>query len=94
MAGPRKPGQKLHITGYCSADQLRLGPVSMAVAADDKPLPVVECKTVGRFDFDLPLPSELSGKPEMVITVEAGRTITPPAEGREIGLAFGVFEVQ
>jgi hypothetical protein len=94
MAGPRKPGQKLHITGYCSADQIRLGPVSIAVTADDKPLPVVACQTVGRFDFDLPLPSELSGKREMVITVEAGRTITPPAEGREIGLAFGVFEVR
>jgi hypothetical protein len=34
------------------------------------------------------------GRPEMLVTVEVSRFIVPAEDPRELGLAFGVFEVR
>jgi len=40
------------------------------------------------------LPAAVVGRPEMQVGVEVSRTFVPPGDLRELGLAFGVFEVR
>jgi hypothetical protein len=40
------------------------------------------------------LPDTVVGKPEMQVTLEAGLAFRPAAGPRELGLAFGVFELR
>jgi hypothetical protein len=46
------------------------------------------------FELAFPLPDSAVGKTELSITVEVARTFRPASDPRELGLAFGVFEVR
>jgi len=48
----------------------------------------------GAFEVAFPLPPVLEGKASIQVTVEVSRTLRPEADPRELGLAFGSFEVR
>jgi hypothetical protein len=94
MAGPAAAGEKLYLRAYYPADQLRNGPVSVAVTVDGLPLAPMPIPAGGSFELAFPLPAAVLGKPEMAVTVEVSRTFRAGADIRDLGLAFGEFEVK
>jgi hypothetical protein len=95
LGGPKTTSQRLYLSGYCPAGQLEKGPLPLNVQVDGKALPPVRIQPgTERFDFSFELPAGLVGKPSVEVAVEVGRTFKPPGEERELGLAFGVFEIR
>ena len=95
MPGPRAAGQKLYVTALCPALQLAKGPLRMTVTVDGIRLPPVWfTKGDAESTFDFALPPETTGKSEIEITVEVSRTVRAGADVRDLGLAFGVFEIK
>ena len=95
LGGPKSSGQRLYISGYCPPGQFEKGALPLTVQVNSKPLATVRIEPgTERFDFDFALPAELVGKDSVEVTVEVGRTFTPPGEDRELGLVFGVFEIR
>ena len=94
LPGPQGASERLYIRGYAPAMQLLEGPVrlSLNIAGHALP-PVVLTELESEFAFDFVLPPELVGRPEVEVTIEADRTFTPPGEQRELGAAFGIFEI-
>jgi hypothetical protein len=86
-------GQKLYLTGQWPDEQLRNGPLPIAVAVDGSPLRPANIHD-SVFDLAFALPDSLVGKPEMQISVEVGRTFRPASDPRDLGVVFGVFEVK
>ena len=95
IGGPASKDEKLYLRGFCPEIETKQGPLDVRVAVDGAKLPPVQIAP-GQilFDFDFPLPAELVGKPRIEVSVEAGRTIRLPGDGRDLSLAFGVFEVR
>jgi len=93
IAGPKEPGAKLYLRGNCPDDQLAKGPVSLTVTVQGTVLPPQPIRESG-FELAFALPASATGKPALSIAVEVSRTFTPPSDPRELGLAFGVFEVR
>lgn len=95
IGGPTAPGQKLYLHGYCAPEQLREGPVLVTVSVDGSALPSTSIPAGDNtFDLSFPLPAATLGKPEMKVEVEVSRTFRPPSDARDLGLAFGAFEVR
>jgi hypothetical protein len=95
MSGPRKPGQELHVTGFCPAAVLAKGPLTLTVSADGNKLGSATLKKPDQpFAFRFPLPGELVGKYAVEFTVGVNRTITPAADPRPLGLIFGTFTIK
>jgi hypothetical protein len=95
LGGPTRAGQRLYLSGFCPKAQLEKGPLPLAVQVDGKALtPVLIQPATGQFEFDFELPDELVGKESVEVTVEAGRTFTPPGDTRSLGVVFGVFEIR
>jgi hypothetical protein len=95
LGGPKTSAQRLYVSGFCPEGQLEKGPLPLSLSVDGKALPGVAIQPgTARFDFDFALPSGLAGKESVEVTVEVGRTFTPPGEDRELGLVFGVFEIR
>jgi len=84
IAGPRAPGQRLYLAGRC------LRPVRVSVAIDGAGFPAVEV-TPGEFQLSFAAPP---GRERMEVAVEVDRTFRMPPDRRDLGLAFGVFEVR
>lgn len=95
MPGPRSASQKLYVTGICPAAQLKAGPLEMTLTVDGLRLAPVEF-TKGNVEttFAFALPAETTGKSEIDITVEVSRTVHVGADRRNLGVAFGRFEVK
>ena len=94
MAGPTAAGQKLYLRGYLPPDQLRAGPVNVAVTANGSALAPAALSAGGNFELAFPLPDALVGQPALQFTVEVSRTFRAGADIRDLGLAFGEFEVK
>jgi hypothetical protein len=95
MPGPRAAGQKLYVTALCPALQLAKGPLRMTVTVDGIRLaPAWFTKGDTESTFDFALPAETTGKSEIEITVEVSRTVRSGTDVRDLGLAFGVFEIK
>lgn len=95
LAGPRSATERLHVSGYCPAAHLLAGPLEMTVAVEGGVLstvPITRGDALFRFDF--PLPAHWVGRPALEIEIQVNRTFRPPAGDRELGLAFGVFEIR
>jgi hypothetical protein len=93
IAGPKKAGAKLWLRGNCPAEHLAAGRLTVSVAVAGKALgeqAIVE----SAFEVGFDLPAELVGAAEMPVEVRVSRTFRPPADPRELGLAFGTFEVR
>ena len=95
MPGPRTARQRLYVTAICPAAQIRNGPLAMTVTVDGVRLPPAQfTKGNAESTFDFPLPPEAAGKSEIDITVEVSRTVRVGADLRDLGLAFGRFEIK
>jgi hypothetical protein len=95
MPGPRTAGQKLYLTAICQPAQVEKGPLGMTVTVDGVRLaPVQFTKGSVETTFALGLPGEVVGKRDIEITVEVSRTAKVGADTRELGLAFGRFEIR
>jgi hypothetical protein len=95
LRGPESANRKLHLRGNCADEQLSAGPLTVTVTVDGMKLPdAIIHPGEASFDLELPLPAELAGKPEVHIALEVSRTIRPPGDGRELGLAFGTIEIR
>jgi hypothetical protein len=93
LGGPRTSAQTLHLTGYCPAEQVRSGPLTMLVSADGKPMKPALLRA-GPFDVSFPLSPELIGKKEIEVNIRVDRTFRPPHDLRDLGLSFGVVEIR
>ena len=95
MAAPASPGRKLYLHGYCTPEQLQAGPLALTVAVDGTAFPAaaIPCGGPG-FELSFPLPDAVVGHPEMHVSLEVTRTFRPPSDPRDLGLAFGTFEIR
>jgi hypothetical protein len=93
IGGPTRPGEHLYLHGYVSAEQLHAGPVDVTATVDGVSLPAGRV-TGTEFELNLPLPDSIVGKPVVPVTLEVNRTIRPPGDGRELGMAFGEISVK
>ncbi|MGH9720906.1 MAG: hypothetical protein ACRD8O_11890 [Bryobacteraceae bacterium] len=92
IGGPRSTSERLYILGYSSAQQLAHGSVELRVKLDGKALPAANIQPgTESFNFDFAIPPELVGRPVIEIEVSVDRTFS---DGRELGAAFGVFEIR
>jgi hypothetical protein len=94
MTGPAGAGEKLYLRGYYPADQLRGGPVTVTVTVDGSTLAPMAIPAGGSFELAFPLPAAVVGKPAMAVVVDVSRTFRAGADIRDLGLAFGEFEVK
>jgi hypothetical protein len=95
LGGPPTRDARLHITGYCSADQLKDGPVRLSVFIEDRPVGAVDLvRGDARFDADFALADGLVGKSVIEARLSVNRTFISPGEGRELGAAFGVLAIR
>lgn len=95
IGGPRNARERLYLIGFIPAAELDKGPVRLSVRAEAFALgsrPVE--KGMERIEVDFELPAALVGKDTIELTIEVDRTFVPPADGRELGVAFGVFEIR
>jgi len=95
MPGPRTAGRRLYVTARCPAAQLQDGPLEMTVIVDGVRLPPARF-TIGDAlsTFDFALPPVIAGKSDIDITVEVSRTVRVGVDRRDLGLAFGSFEIK
>jgi hypothetical protein len=94
MAGPVAAGRKLYLRGYYPDEQMRGGPVRVTVSIDGSALPPQAIAAGGDFELAFPLPAAVVGRPAMQVVVEVSRTFRTGADVRDLGLAFGEFEVK
>jgi hypothetical protein len=85
--------RQLHITGYCPGLALKQGPVHMTVSVGGAAFPAVPInKPDAQFEFEFPL--RPAGQDQIEVTVEFDRTFSAPPDQRQLGMAFGVFEIR
>jgi hypothetical protein len=95
MPGPRSGAQKLYVTAVCPALQLDQGPLQMRLSIDGIALPPVQFTQPNRnTTFTFALPPESIGKSRMEIRIEVGRTVRVSGDTRDLGVAFGRFEIK
>jgi hypothetical protein len=95
MGAPDAPGRTLHLTGACPEALLRAGPLAVRASVDGVELPPATIRAgENAFDLSFRLPPQVVGRPEMLVAVEVSRTLRPASDPRDLGLAFGVFEVR
>jgi hypothetical protein len=93
MPGPRTAAQKLYVTAICPAAQIKNGPLDMTLTVDGVRLaPVQFTKGDVWSTFAFVLPPKTAGQKELDIQVEVSRTVRGP--DRDLGLAFGRFEIE
>ena len=95
MAGPSAAGQKLYLRGSCPEEQLRNGPLAVTVLIDGAALPAAAIRA-GENSFELAygLPEAATGQAVIEVAVEVARTFHTASDRRDLGLAFGVFEIR
>src|SRR5581483_5560697 len=88
LSGLTAPNQRLYLHGFVAPEQIKAGPIHLAVSIDGRPQPqkTIEGSNLD-FRFDYSLPAELVGRQKIEIAFNVDRTVQ--AAGRELGLAFG-----
>jgi hypothetical protein len=95
LAGPSSTGQKLYVTGYGPSAALASGPVSLRFRAEGVDLGTAQVIQPDRpFQCAFTLPDKLVGAYAIEISIEANKTFREPADGRDLGIAFGTFSVR
>jgi hypothetical protein len=95
MPGPRTAGQRLYLTAICPAAQVKNGPLETTLTVDGVRLaPAQFTKGNAWSTVDFALPPQAAGKSEIDITLELSRTVRIGADRRDLGLAFGQFEIK
>ncbi|MFN7918692.1 MAG: hypothetical protein U0Q16_01260 [Bryobacteraceae bacterium] len=92
LSGPERRGQKLWIEGFCPAEQLAAGPLTMSITLEGKPLGEMRIGSLGAFTWSAELPGEVVGKERIEFQVGVDRVV---GEAKDpMGLAFGSFYVR
>jgi len=92
MAGPRSTSEKLYVSGFASPESLRLQPLNFTIRIDGQAVGTAPLgKNDASFVREFPLPPHCVGKPSIQIELEVNHTF--PSD-RELGLAFGHFEIR
>ncbi|MBZ5606801.1 MAG: hypothetical protein LAP38_00975 [Acidobacteriia bacterium] len=94
MAGPKKSGATLEISGFCPAVLLSQGPLKVSFRADGSTIGTTTLSKPAQFYLQFPLPGELTGKPTVEIAIEVDRTTQPSRDSRQLGLVFGTFRMK
>ena len=95
MSGPVSASQKLILTGFAPAALLAAGPVVLRFSADGSKIGEGSVHSADdRFTFEFALPAALVGKSEIEVKIEASRTLRPPGDNRDLGMAFGTFAIR
>jgi hypothetical protein len=89
------PGRRLYIRGECPDEQLKSGPLGVTVLVNGTALPAAVIKPgESTFELSFALPETVSMATEFKVTIEVDRTFRPASDQRDLGLAFGVFEIR
>jgi hypothetical protein len=94
IGGPTAAGQSLYLRGFYPAEQFGKAPLLVQVTANGTALPGGMLAGGGDFKMAFPLPASLVGQAAIEITVEVSRTFRAGSDIRDLGLAFGEFEVR
>jgi hypothetical protein len=96
IGAPARDGAKLMLSGGCAPEQVRDGPLHIAVSVDGVALPPASVASCGGDNFELAfdLPPDAARKSRLEIVVEVERTYRAPGDQRDLGLAFGTIEVR
>lgn len=93
MGAPAAHGHSLWLHGNTSDAQLHDGPLILTVTVDGLALPPAQIQS-SSFDLHFGLPDKVVGNREMQVTIQVNRVFRPPSDPRDLGLAFGTFEVR
>jgi hypothetical protein len=95
LPGPQSVGQRLSVDGFVTDSQIKLGPIHVEVTVDGRAMPV-QTITGPDLEFRLhyDLPPDLVGRKKIEVAFTVDRTIQPPGETRNLGLAFGQFSIK
>jgi hypothetical protein len=89
LSGPTRPQDQLWVTGFCPESNLER-PITLRVTAGSTLLGEFQVtKATHSFEKGFPLPAALLGVPEMVVQLSVDHTVSPPGDGRQLGLAIG-----
>ena len=96
IGAPAREGAKLVLNAGCAPAQVQQGPLRIGVSVEGLPLPAASVASCGGENFELAfdLPPGLTQKSWLEVVVEVDRTYHAPGDERELGLAFGKFEVR
>jgi hypothetical protein len=96
IGAPAREGATLELNGSCAAEQVRQGPLRIAVTANGARLREASVAACGGDNFDLqfPLPPGAEAASRLEIGIEVERTFRPPGDQRDLGLAFGTIAVR
>jgi hypothetical protein len=94
LTGPSAPGAKLYLRGYYPAGEMSKGPVTVTVSVNGSTLAPAKISEGGNFELAFALPAETVGLASMPVVVQVSRTFRAGADVRDLGLAFGEFEVK
>jgi hypothetical protein len=95
IAGPRKPGQSLEVTGYCPAPLVARAPLDVSFRADGIEIGKATLRQPDQaFTLKFAMPPQLTGKPTLELEVEVSRTTETASDQRPLGLVFGTFTMK
>ncbi len=95
LPGPSGPGQKLYLHGFAPEQQIKAGPLHLALTVNGEPLPVKTIDAANEeFHFAYAMPDDLEGKPKVAVAITLDRTIRVPTDNRDLGVTFGEFSVR
>jgi hypothetical protein len=93
LAGPASPGKTVYVSGHSTEEELRAGPLHLTLTIDGRPQPVQTVNST-EFEFSYALPQDLVGRTRIEVAFTVDRTTRLPSDGRDLGLAFGEFNIR
>jgi hypothetical protein len=95
LRGPEAKSGELVLRGFVAPEHVSAGPVLLSVSVDGNALTPAKIDSHNlTFDLRLPLPAAVLGKPLVRVELAVDRPLVIPGDGRELGPAFGTFEVR
>jgi hypothetical protein len=94
LRGPKGRMGELVLSGFCTPEHVRSGPLRLMVAVNGIALPsgTITASNL-HFRLRVALPAAVSFQPLMRVELKVDRPLVLPGDGRELGAAFGTFKV-
>jgi len=95
LRGPRAPGARIILEGYCPRQQVTAGPLQVVVHAGGILAGSGWLRNPdAAFRLDFPVPEELVGQPKITVSIDVSRTFRAAGDTRELGLVFGTISIR
>lgn len=95
IAGPKKTGQMLEVTGYTPAVLVARGPLVVSLRGDGIDIGSASLNRPNQdFNLKFPLPSSLVGRPVIELQIEVSHTILAGRDPRTLGLVIQTFTIR